>query len=111
MLIEHRTYLLHPGKVPAYFNLYRGCGLPIQLEYLRQPLGYYTTEIGPLNQIIHLWGYSDLNERQQARSRLKADPRWSAYVAQLMPLIQHQESKILTPAPFYTPQAVSYRMD
>ncbi|MVV51788.1 NIPSNAP family protein [Pseudomonas sp. PB120] len=110
MIIEHRTYLLHPGKVPAYFNLYMHSGLPIQLEYLRQPMGYYTTEIGPLNQIVHLWGYDDLNDRQHSRNRLKADPRWAEYVAHLMPLIQHQDSKILTPAPFFTPQTATYRL-
>ncbi|MCU1760911.1 NIPSNAP family protein [Pseudomonas sp. 14P_8.1_Bac3] len=110
MIIEHRTYRLHPGKVQAYFDLYMDTGLPIQLEYLRQPLGYYTTELGPLNQIIHLWGYNDLNERHHCRNLLKADPRWTEYVRQIMPLIQHQESKILMPAPFFAPQAATYRL-
>jgi len=28
-------------------------------------VGYYTTETGPLNQIVHLWAYQDLNERAE----------------------------------------------
>lgn len=110
MIIEHRTYLLQPGKVSAYMSLYMNSGMSIQLDYLLQPLGYYITEIGPLNQIIHLWGYAGLDERQYCRERLKADPRWAGYVAKIMPLIQHQESRILTPAPFYTPQPATYRV-
>lgn len=109
MIIEHRTYLLQPGKVPTYMGLYMNSGMSIQLQYLLRPMGYYITEIGPLNQIIHLWGYADLNERQECRERLKADPRWADYVAKIMPLIQHQESRILTPAPFFTPKLVNYR--
>ena len=54
MIVEHRTYQLKPGKVTAYFECYQQTGMAIQLDYLLQPLGYYCTEIGPLNQIIHL---------------------------------------------------------
>lgn len=108
MIVEHRTYQLKPGKVNAYFECYQQTGMAIQLDYLVQPLGYYCTEIGPLNQIIHLWGYTDLNERQRCRNLLKQDPRWAGYVAMIMPLIEHQESRILTPAGFFSPMAVAY---
>ncbi|WP_321857288.1 NIPSNAP family protein [Paraburkholderia tropica] len=109
MIVEHRTYMLHPGKVPTYLSLYEDEGMPIQLGYLVQPLGYYVSELGTLNQIIHLWGYEDLNDRMCQRNRLKSDPRWMPYVNKILPLIQQQESKILTPASFYTPSAVSYQ--
>lgn len=108
MLIEHRTYTLHPGKVPLYFSHYLAEGMAIQLEYLHQPLGYYLSELGTLNQIIHLWGYEDLNDRAHRRALLKRDPRWMPYVDKILPLIQHQESKILAPASFFTPVAAVF---
>ncbi|RQR70942.1 MULTISPECIES: NIPSNAP family protein [Burkholderia] len=108
MIIEHRTYTLHPGKMPAYFAAYIGEGLAIQLEYLPKPIGYYMTELGTLNQIIHMWGYDSLDDRARRRAYLKLDERWSAYTAKILPMIQHQESKILLPASFHTPIVAQY---
>jgi hypothetical protein len=111
MIIEHRTYTLHPGKTQTYFSLYASEGLAVQLEYLRRPIGYYTTELGTLNQVIHMWAYDDLNDRAQRRALLKKDVRWTAYVEKILPLIQQQESKILVPAPFFTPTTASYTIE
>jgi NIPSNAP len=108
MIIEHRTYTLHPGKIASYFSLYTSEGLAVQLEYLRHPIGYYTTELGALNQVIHLWAYDNLDDRAQRRALLKKDARWTTYVEKILPLIQQQESKILVPAPFFTPATASY---
>lgn len=83
MIIEHRTYTLYPGKMSAYFSTYIGEGLAIQLEYLSMPTGYYMTELGTLNQIIHSWGYDSLDDRMSRRACLKLDERWSAYVTDL----------------------------
>ncbi|WP_242539705.1 NIPSNAP family protein [Trinickia mobilis] len=107
MIIEHRTYTLFPGKTQEYFALYKSAGLSVQLEYLPNPIGYYVTELGPLNQVIH-WGYEDLNDRARRRAQIKKDARWTAYVDRLLPLIQHQESKILIPAPFFAPTVATY---
>jgi len=104
MLVEQRTYTAHPGKWRDYLALYETEGLEIQQRTLGRMVGYYTTESGPLNQIVHLWAYVDFNERATLRARLMAEPKWLAYVARMLPLLQSQESKFLTPAPFFTPQ-------
>ncbi|CAG9271646.1 NIPSNAP family protein [Paraburkholderia unamae] len=111
MIIEHRTYTLHPGNTGKYFSLYTQQGMSIQLEYLPRPIGYYSTELGTLNQVIHMWAYDDLNDRAQRRALMKQDPRWTAYVAQILPLIQHQESKILVPASFFTPPIATFALE
>ena len=103
MIVEQRTYTTHPGKWRDYLALYEAEGLSIQRPILGRMVGYYTTESGPLNQIIHLWAYTDLNDRAERRARLMAHPQWQAYVAKMLPWLQSQESKFLTPAPFFTP--------
>lgn len=108
MIVEHRTYTLLPGKTQKYLALYAAEGMSVQLEYLPRPIGYYVTELGPLNQIVHMWGYEDLSERIQCRSELKKDARWLAYVEKILPLIQSQESKILLPAPFFSPTIATF---
>lgn len=101
MIIDHRTYTLHSGTVPEYFRLYEQEGLPIQRRHLVNLLGYFATETGPLNQVIHLWGYRDAGDRESKRAALLADTGWQAYVKKVRPLIVHQETKLVVPAPFF----------
>lgn len=103
MIVEERTYTTHPGKWRDYLALYEAEGLFVQSRILGRMVGYYHTEIGTLNQIIHLWAYESLDERAQRRARLMEDAGWRAYVAKMLPLLQTQESRILQPAKFFTP--------
>ncbi len=75
----------------------------VQAELGVREVGYFQGDTGVINQIVHLWAYTDFNERAALRARLMAEPRWLAYVARMLPLLQSQESKFLTPAPFFTP--------
>lgn len=104
MLVEQRIYTIHPGKWRNYLSLYEAKGLTIQQRILGRMVGYYHTETGSLNKIVHMWAYEDMNERTQRRELLMADAAWKSYVAEMLPLLQNQESCILVPAPFFTPQ-------
>ncbi|WP_321794701.1 NIPSNAP family protein [Caballeronia sp. J97] len=104
MLVEQRIYTTLPGKWRDYLALYEAEGLETQKRILGRMVGYYTTEIGGLNQIVHMWAYTDLVEREQRRSTLIADESFRAYVKKMLPLLQSQESRILKPASFFTPQ-------
>jgi hypothetical protein len=103
MLVEERTYTTHPGKWREYLALFEAEGLDVQRRILGRLVGYYTCEIGELNQIVHLWAYQSLDERSARRAALLADPQFKAYVAKMLPLLQKQQSRILQPAPFFTP--------
>jgi hypothetical protein len=104
MFVEERIYTLYPGKLPEYLKLYTEEGMAIQTRYLPAMVGYYTSEIGTLNLLIHMWGYEDLKQRSELRAKMQADPAWQAYVKKIQPLIQHQESRILNPTPFFAPK-------
>ena len=103
MLVEQRTYTTHPGQWRAYLALYEAKGLAIQRRILGRLAGYYYSEVGELNQIVHMWAYEDMNERNARRALLMQDPGWLAYVAEMLPLLQKQESRFLMPASFFTP--------
>jgi hypothetical protein len=103
MILDHRTYTLHPGKLPELLKLYETEGYPVQTEYLGKPYGWYVShDIGELNQIVHIWKYTDLADREARRAKMAADPRWQAYAAKAMPLFQKMENKILRGTPFFT---------
>jgi hypothetical protein len=104
LIVEQRSYTTQPGRVGDYLKLYEAEGLPRQLHILGRLVGYYRTEIGELNQVIHLWAYADLDERRERRARLLQDPQFKAYVQKMLPLLVRQETKILTPAPFFQPR-------
>lgn len=104
MIVEQRTYAIVPGKLGAYLALYEAEGLEVQAGHLGRLLGYYTSDIGPLNQVVHLWAYEDLNDRARRRESLFKDQAWLAYLDKIMPLILRQDSVVLTPAPFARPR-------
>ena len=74
--------------------------MKIQTRILGSLIGYFHTEIGELNQIVHLWGYNSLAERERRRAQLAADPEWQEYLKQSPDIIVKMESRILVPAPF-----------
>ena len=96
MIIEKRTYTLLPGMMPAFLALYEAEGLALHTKYLPM-LGYFTSDIGQLNQVITLWGYDSMAQRDDLRARLYADPAWIAFGSKTTPFIQTMESAILKP--------------
>jgi hypothetical protein len=102
MIVEMRTYTLALGATGRYFKLYGDKGLAVQKHILGHLVGYYSVEVGPLNQVVHLWAYDSLDERAKRRAALWADPDWLAYVGEVGPLVLKQENQILNPAPFFT---------
>ncbi|HVR62736.1 MAG TPA: NIPSNAP family protein [Polyangia bacterium] len=104
MIVEERIYTLLPGKTAEYFRAYATEGMAIQVAHLGPMLGYYSTESGPLNTLVHLWGYENAADREARRARMLADPAWQVYIKKVQPLVVTQESRILNPAPFFAPR-------
>jgi hypothetical protein len=93
-----RTYTLRPGLVPEFEKRFAEA-IPHREKY--SPMAaFWHTEIGPVNQVIHLWPYADLHERARIRAETMKDPNWPPKT-QGMAMVQ--ESKILVPAPFSPP--------
>ena len=101
MYVEERMYTVQVGKAPEYFRLYQSEGMETQLKHLPHMVGYYVTETGPQNLIVHMWAYEDLNQRERCRASMQADPAWQAYVAKIRPLIVSQDTRIMKCAPFF----------
>lgn len=102
MIVEERIYTMHPGQIGHYVKAYAAEGLAIQKPILGRLVGYYTTEFGPLNQVIHMWAYESLAERAERRAALFANQPWLDYLGKVRGFIATQESKLLIPAPFLT---------
>ena len=100
MFYEIRTYRLKNGAIPDYLKVVGEEGIAIQKRHLGNLVGYFSSEIGPINEIVHIWGFSSLDDRQARRGRLMADPAWRAFLPKIRDLIVTADTKIMTPAPF-----------
>src|SRR5512144_1936175 len=97
MIYELRTYTLHPGKQAEYLALSGDLSRKIRGDDYGKLEGFWYTEFGTLNQLVHLWSYADLNERERLRTSLAQNERWrKEYVPQIRPLLIAQENKILS---------------
>ena len=101
MVVEERIYTLKVGKLAEQMKAYEEFGLAAQKEILGNLVGYYYTEIGALNTIIHMWAYEDLNDRAARRAKLMGDERFKVYLGKVLPLLERQENRIMIPAPFF----------
>ncbi len=99
MIYEVRTYNLKPGSVPTFEENFAKA-LPAREKYSK--LGaFWHTEFGPLNQVIHVWPYESVEERNSIRAEASKDPEWPPKNDPDMYV--NMESEIFYPAPFMRP--------
>ncbi|MCH9037370.1 MAG: NIPSNAP family protein [Chloroflexi bacterium] len=100
MIYEMRTYNFFPGGL-AQFEEGFARDIPHRLKYSK--LGaLWRTEIGPLNQAIHVWPYRDMQHRAEVRAAAEKDPHWSGPRAPFE-VYASTEIEIYNPAPFMRP--------
>lgn len=100
MLIDLRTYTLLPGKTQEYIETYQQNAMEVQRAHLGRLIGYFTSEVGPLNEAVHIWAYDDWQDRAERRAAMWADKRFNDAAGSLYPLIQSQSNKLLSPTSF-----------
>jgi NIPSNAP len=102
LIVELRTYTVKPLRISDFLQLYERAALPLQTKYLGHLIGFFVSELGPLNQVVHLWGFDSLAERESRRKKMETDPGWTLYRDALRELdvIVEQETKILKSVPF-----------
>ncbi len=96
MIYELRTYTTPPGKAPVLAKYSAEIGRPIRGDDHGRLEGYWLTEIGPLNRVMHLWSYEDMNHRAEVKAKLAVNEAWrNEYLAVAGPLILRQENRIM----------------
>lgn len=94
-LIDHRVYTIKLRKMGEFLDVFNRMAMPILLETLGHPVGFYVSQVGPLNQFVHMWAYEDLADYER-RSRLRdSHPDFPAYLAASEHLIVAQETRLI----------------
>ena len=100
MIYEVRTYTLRPGTVGEFESRFEKRH-PYREKHSK--LGaFWHSDMGPLNQVIHVWEYDDLNHRAEAREAANQDPDLQQNPGG-QEFVVEQQSEIVTPAPFMHP--------
>lgn len=100
MVVDYRAYTFKPGMAAVFMELFERVGLPIQDRILGPDcfLGIYRTEIGNVNEVIHMWQYADAGERERKRALLFKDPAFMEYVAKVREMMTDQDVRLLLPS-------------
>ena len=98
MIIEMRTYKLKPGNIPTFEERF-AAALSIR-EKFSKLAAFWHTEVGPLNQVIHVWPYESLDQRASVRAEAAKAEGWPPNTRELT---IEQKSEIFLPAPFSPP--------
>lgn len=97
MIYEVRTYDIKPQSLPEVEKRF-GEAYEHRKKF-SQLAAYWHTEIGPLNQVIHVWPYKDLEERRRIRDTAVKEGagKWPPNTAEFM---VRQRSDIFLQFPF-----------
>jgi len=104
MIVNVRTYTLVPRMMPKYLEVFERVALPLMQRHGIELMGYYTSVVGPQNQVVHLWRFDSMADMEAKRAARDGDPGWKEFQSQTEGLVLMQEDKIMKPAPF-SPQS------
>src|ERR1051326_4721815 len=95
VIYEIRTYDIGPGNLAEVEKRF---GEAYEYRKKYSPLAaFWHTEIGPLNEIVHVWPYRDQAERTRVRAEAAKDPNWPPKIQEF---ILKMQSELLVPFPF-----------
>lgn len=94
-LIDHRIYTIRLRRMAEFLEVFDRLAMPVLLQTLGNPAGMYVSQVGPLNQFIHLWAYHDLADYEQRCKARDSHPDFPAYLAASEHLIVAQETRLI----------------
>jgi hypothetical protein len=94
-IVDLRVYTIALRKMPEFIDVFDRLAMPVQLKYLGRPLGMFTSAVGPLNQLVHLWGFPDMGEFERRHAARDRASDWPAYLKASEHLIAAQENRLI----------------
>ncbi|XP_078607255.1 protein NipSnap homolog 3B-like isoform X3 [Branchiostoma floridae x Branchiostoma japonicum] len=97
-LYELRTYQIKPALFWEFMEILE------EKVHLRKEMskmvGFWTVDLGGLNQVVHMWEYDDFAHRTAVARTRSAHTGWMSTLNKLLPTIEHQENALLLPMPW-----------
>ena len=104
MIVEMRVYYCAPTRLPALLDRFRNTTLGFFATYGIEPIGFWTTLVGPDNHALtYLLKWDDMAQREERWNAFQADPDWIARHAETeqdRPIVARIENSFLAPTDF-----------
>ena len=101
MIYDFRMYTLKPGGTPEYMKAVEEVALPIRQKYGVKLAGWYYSDVGELNTVVHIWGYRDYAHFDEAKAQVASDPDWRGKYLPMVPgLIMVQKTWLMLQTDF-----------
>jgi hypothetical protein len=94
-LCELRIYDIRPGRLDDFARLMLDM-LPFR-ERHSPNAGLWRSASGCVDQLVHMWRYTSLEERARVRTELLRHAEWRDYRDAVLPLVVQVQSSILWP--------------
>ncbi|BEP95298.1 NIPSNAP family protein [Acidovorax sp. A79] len=98
-LVDHRVYTIRLRKMGEFLEVFNRMAMPVLMDTLAHPVGFYISQVGPLNQFVHLWAYDDLSDYERRSQARDTHPDFPAYLAASEHLIVEQETRLIRATP------------
>src|SRR5258707_10402787 len=97
-LYELRTYTLHVGKMADAVKLYQEIGFPALQKggQDKKLVGYFQSDTGTINQLLHLWKFDDDADRRAHWAAVFANKDFVEGFAEVPPLADDPGGKATT---------------
>ena len=100
MIIEMRTYNIKTARLKDFIKIYDEEIREVHTKILGNQIGFFYSEFGKLNQVIHLYGYDSYEDRSIRRNELSENLAFKSYVKKVADLIVSQDNQVLIPTDF-----------
>tara|TARA_B100000242_G_C42874070_1_gene405581 strand:+ start:87 stop:401 length:315 start_codon:yes stop_codon:yes gene_type:complete len=100
MIVEMRTYKIRPGELQNFIKIYDEEIREIHTKILGNQIGFFYTEIGDINEVVHLYGYESYEDRQARRITLSKQPEFISYLNKVKNIIIKMQNKLMIPTDF-----------
>jgi hypothetical protein len=97
MIVEKRTYTMYSCMMKDYLKPYLDGSFAHLQDKLGHCVGFFTSETGPIEQVIQMWAYKDWNDREERRTALYNDPAFADRAKDMDSLIKDKDNQILRP--------------
>ena len=99
MILEHRAYTPLPGNAPAFWDAQLKRGFEPVDSIMDRLIGYFQSVSGPVDQIVHIYRYDDLEDWQARLRGLYGIKELETYFREVRPLLSRQVNATFTLTP------------
>lgn len=100
-IYELRTYYVKPKAFGDFMNLTHEY-IHLKSDSNSKLNGYWTSDIGGVNEVTHIWEYDSYAQRAEARKGLSQDKNWiNDYIKKMLKMLDKQECWVMNAAPWY----------